>query len=84
MRLLLRFLKPYKGLLAATIIALLLDVAGALFIPTLAAEMLNLGTSGSSFTQLWHTGLLMALMSLLSGACAILGGYTCAVLAARF
>ena len=72
-----------RALFAVTVILLILDVIGALFIPTLAAEMLNQGTSGSSFTQLWHTGLLMALMSLLSGACAILGGYTCAVLAAR-
>ena len=71
------------GAFAVTVILLILDVIGTLFIPTLAAKMLNLGTSGSSFTQLWHTGLLMALMSLLSGACAILGGYTCAVLAAR-
>ena len=73
-----------RALFAVTVILLILDVIGALFIPTLAAKMLNLGTSGSSFTQLWHTGLLMSLMSLLSGACAILGGYTCAVLAARF
>ena len=39
MKLLLRFLKPYKGLIAATTLALLLDVAGALFIPTILAEM---------------------------------------------
>ena len=33
MRLLLTFIKPYKGLTAATVFALLLDVAGALFHP---------------------------------------------------
>ena len=62
---------------------LIVDVVGALFIPTLAAQMLNLGTSGSSFSALWHTGLQMAVISVLSGICAILGGYTSAALAAR-
>ena len=47
MKLLLRFLKPYKGLIAATALALLLDVAGALFIPTILAEMINIGTTES-------------------------------------
>lgn len=45
--------------------------------------MLNMGTSGSSFTMLWHTGVEMAIVSLFSGVCAILGGYACAALASR-
>lgn len=45
--------------------------------------MLNMGTSGSSFTMLWHTGIEMAIVSLFSGVCAILGGYACAALASR-
>ena len=36
MRLLLTFIKPYKGLTAATVFALLLDVAGAL--PTISGS----------------------------------------------
>lgn len=83
MKLILRFLRPHWKLFAVTVVMLILDVIGALFIPTLAAEMLNLGTSGSSFDELLQTGLQMAAVSLLSGACAILGGYTCATLAAR-
>ena len=47
MNLILRFLKPHWKLCAVTIILLIVDVAGALFIPTLVAEMLNDGTSGS-------------------------------------
>ncbi len=62
---------------------LIIDVVGALFIPTLAAEMLNQGTSGSSFTELWHTGVQMAVVSVISGICAISGGYACALLAAN-
>lgn len=83
MKLILRFLRPHWKLFAVTVVMLILDVIGALFIPTLAAQMLNLGTSGSSFDALLQTGIQMAAVSLLSGVCAILGGYTCATLAAR-
>lgn len=83
MKLILKFLRPHWKLCAITIILLIADVAGALFIPTLAAQMLNQGTSGAQFRELVDTGLLMAGASLLSGICAILGGYTCATLSAR-
>lgn len=83
MKLILRFLKPHWKLFVITVILLILDVMGALFIPMLAAQMLNLGTSGSSFTQMWHVGVQMAVISVISGICAIIGGYTCAALAAR-
>lgn len=83
MKLILRFLRPHWKLFAVTVVMLILDVIGALFITTLAAQMLNLGTSGSSFDALLQTGIQMAAVSLLSGVCAILGGYTCATLAAR-
>lgn len=83
MKLIFRFLKPHLGLCAVTILLMIVDVAGALYIPTLAAEMLNLGTSGQGFQPLLHTGIKMAAMSLLSGACAILGGYTCSVLSSK-
>lgn len=83
MKLILQFIKPHRKLCALTILLLIIDVAGALFIPTLAAQMLNQGTSGASFEALVYTGLQMAAVSVLSGGCAILGGYTCATLAAR-
>ena len=67
----------------ATILLLIVDVTGALYISTLAAEMLNLGTSGASFDMLLNTGLQMAVASIVSSACAILGGYACAALSAR-
>lgn len=83
MRLVLKFLKPHWKLCVATVLLLIIDVAGALYIPTLAAEILNEGTSGSSFETLLGTGVQMAIASLISGACAITGGYTCAMLSAR-
>ncbi|OUN91547.1 ABC transporter ATP-binding protein [Blautia sp. An46] len=83
MRLILKFLKPHWKLCVITVLLLVIDVAGALYIPTLAAEILNEGTSGSTFDTLLNTGIQMAAASLLSGVCAITGGYTCAMLSAR-
>ena len=83
MKLILRFLKPHRKLCALTIFLLIVDVAGALFIPTLVAEMLNQGTSGSSFAAIVQLGVTMAVISVLAGACAIGGGYACAALSAR-
>ena len=83
MKLILKFLKPHWKLCAITIILLIADVAGALFIPTLAADMLNEGTSGATFDMILGTGLKMGAASLISGACAILGGYACAALSSR-
>lgn len=83
MKLIFQFIKPHWKLCAITIWLLIIDVAGALFIPTLAAQMLNQGTSGATFDALVNTGILMAAASILSGVCAIVGGYACATLSAR-
>ena len=83
MKLIFQFIKPHWKLCAITILLLIIDVAGALFIPTLAAQMLNQGTSGATFDALVNTGILMAAASILSGVCAIVGGYACATLSAR-
>lgn len=83
MRLIMKFLKPHWKLCVLTIVLLIVDVAGALYIPTLAAEILNQGTSGSSFEALEMTGIQMAIATILSGICAVTGGYTCAMLSAR-
>ena len=83
MKLILRFLKPHWKTCLLTIVLMIVDVAGALFIPTLVADMLNQGTSGASFSAVVHTGVQMAVVSVLAGVCAVWGGYTCASLSAR-
>lgn len=83
MNLILRCLKPHWKLCLITVVLLIVDVAGALFIPTLVAEMLNDGTSGASFDAIVRTGIHMAAVSVLAGVCAILGGYASATLAAQ-
>lgn len=83
MKLIFRFLKPHLKLFIATVVLLIVDVVGALFIPTLAAQMLNLGTAQSSFSQIVQVGIQMAVISVAAGICAVIGGYCCAALAAR-
>ena len=83
MKLILQFLKPHWKLTVLTVLLAVIDVGGSLFIPTLAAHLLNQGTSGVAFEELLTTGLQMGALSLFPSICAILGGYACATLAAR-
>ncbi len=83
MKLMLRFIKPHWKLCVITMLLLIIDVTGGLYIPTLAAQMMNQGVAGSSFDLLLNTGFKMAVGSLIAGTCAVIGGYTCATLTAR-
>lgn len=83
MKLMFRFIKPHWKLCVITMLMLIIDVTGGLYIPTLAAEMMNQGVSGSSFEVLLDTGVKMAIGSLVAGLCAVIGGYACATLTAR-
>ncbi len=83
MKLILRFLRPHWKLTLLTVVLLVVEITGGLFIPTLVAEMLNLGTSGATFEAVWLTGVKMAVVSLAAGGCAVLGGYACATLSAQ-
>lgn len=56
MKLILRFLKPHWRLCLFMILFIIIDVIGALIIPTFAAEMLNQGaTEGADFSALVNT-----------------------------
>ena len=68
MRLVARFMKPYWALCAVTTVLLLVDVVGALVIPTFAAELLNES---------------MGVAALISGMCAVAGGWCCSQLTSR-
>lgn len=83
MKLILHFLKPHRKLCLVTVLMLIIDVAGALIIPTLAAQMLNLGTADTRLDQVIATGIQMLVVCVISGVCAIASGYACATLSAR-
>lgn len=83
MKLIFRFLKPHTKLCFWTIVLMLIDVVGALIIPTFAAEMLNLADVGAEFTDIAVAGIKMAAASVVSGVAAILSAYACADLTSK-
>ncbi|MCO7121844.1 ABC transporter ATP-binding protein/permease [Ihubacter massiliensis] len=83
MKALLRFLKPYKGICFFTLLVMLVDVAGALYIPTLVADMINIGVGSANMNLMIQKGILMLAAALISGAGTLLGSFLCARLSAR-
>lgn len=73
MKIILQFLKPYIGLGILTLLTVILDVAGALIIPTITANMINLAVSGGNLDQIIKQALLMLVVSIVSGASALIG-----------
>ncbi|OUP63369.1 ABC transporter transmembrane domain-containing protein [Sellimonas sp.] len=83
MKLILRFIKPYWKLFTLTCILIIVDVAGALYIPALIAQMMNEGTAQSTLQDLYMTGIQIVIASVISGAGAILGAWSCSQLSSR-
>lgn len=81
MRLLLRTVRPYKALVAATLAALLLDVAGTLYVPTMLAGMINQGVTSGNSDFIIGQGLKMLVACCCASGGALLGNYLCARLA---
>lgn len=81
MRLLLRTIKPYKALVAGTLAALLLDVAGTLYVPTMLAGMINQGVTSGNTDFIIGQGLKMLVACCCASGGALLGNYLCARLA---
>ncbi|MBE6468487.1 MAG: ABC transporter ATP-binding protein [Coriobacteriaceae bacterium] len=80
MRLLARFMRPYRGLVAATLAALVFDMGGMLFVPTELSAMINtaLTSQGSPDAVLAHGGAMLVAALVGSG-----GAITANFLAAR-
>lgn len=81
MRLLLRTIKPYKALVAGTLAALLLDVAGTLYVPTMLAGMINQGVTSGNTDFIIGQGFKMLVACCCASGGALLGNYLCARLA---
>lgn len=80
-KLLLNTVRPYKLLVAATLAALLLDVAGTLYVPTMLAGMINQGVASGGTDFILGQGLKMLLACCCASGGALLGNYLCARLA---
>lgn len=84
MKVILRFLKPYKNLCFITLFLGFIDVLGALIIPTYAAKMLNLGTmQAADFSAILSTCIKMLAATVVSGAAMIAASYFCSDLTSK-
>ena len=83
MRMLLRFLKPYKLQTFAVLAALAVNLLGVLLVPTILANMINIGVSSRDFDYIIEQALFMLTAAVLSGAGAFVSNYFCADLATK-
>ena len=82
MKLLLKYMKPYRGLAIVTVLVLRVDIAGTLLVPTLLANMVNIGVATKNFNYILQNGLAMLGATALASGGALLGSYLSAKLAA--
>lgn len=59
MRILTKFMKPYRGRIALMLFLLLLQAVGMLIIPTLMADIVNKGIMNGDAGYIWKTSLVM-------------------------
>ena len=83
MSLLPRFLKPYRVLIAVTLGVLLIDCAGTLLVPTMLANMVNVGIGSGNMKLILKDGLLMLAATAMASGGAVLGCYLAARLASN-
>lgn len=83
MKLLLKYMKPYRGLAIITVLVLMVDIAGTMLVPTLLANMVNIGVATKNFNYILQNGLAMLGATALASGGALLGSYLSAKLAAN-
>ncbi|WP_394523426.1 ABC transporter ATP-binding protein [Lacrimispora sp. JR3] len=71
MRKLLHFIKPHKNMLAGAVIFLFFNNFTAMFIPTLTAELINVGVANRDIPYIYRTCILMLTVAVLGGVSAI-------------
>lgn len=83
MRTILYFLKPYKKLCFFTLLFIIFDIVGAVYIPTVTADMINIGVGSKNMDYIVQKGLLMLGVTLISGLGALIGSYLSSKLSAK-
>ena len=82
MKLLFRYLKPHKWLIAVTLVALVVDDVGTLLVPTLLSDMINSGIANADMDAIVRGGATMLVVSIIASSAAISALYLGARLAA--
>ena len=83
MKTILHFIKPYRKLLFFAIIFIICDVIGALYIPTLTADMINIGVNSGNLEYIIQKGIVMLIVTILAALGTLLGTYLCTDLASK-
>ena len=83
MKLLFRFLRPHRKLVALILVVMLIDNTGTLLVPTMLANMVNEGIVSSDVSHIVSGGFEMLVATLMASGGAVLGCYLAAKLAAR-
>lgn len=78
-----RFMKPYRGLIAITLLVLLIDNVGTLLVPTMLANMVNTGITTGDIDYILRNGLYMLVATGMASGGTVLGCYFSARLAAN-
>lgn len=78
-----RFMKPYRGLIAVTLLVLLIDNVGTLLVPTMLANMVNTGITTGDIDYILRNGLYMLAATGMASGGTVLGCYFSARLAAN-
>ncbi|BDZ55369.1 ABC transporter ATP-binding protein [Agromyces marinus] len=82
-RLLIRYLRPYRWLLAGVLAFQFLSVLATLYLPSLNADIIDEGVSKGDTAYIWSTGGFMLAISLGQITCAIVATYFAAKAAMR-
>ena len=83
MKTILHFIKPYKKLCLFTILFIIFDILGALYIPTITADMINIGVGSKDINYIIQKGIIMLGATILSGIGALVGSYLASKLASN-
>ena len=71
MRLLRRYLQPYRSMIIATIVLATLGTMGALYLPSLNAAIIDDGVATGDTAFIWRTGAIMLAVSAVQIVCSI-------------
>src|ERR1700694_588530 len=81
---LLRFMKPYRMILALVLVLAFAKSMATLYLPTLMADIVDKGIAQNDIGYIWRTGGLMLLVTIGGVICAIIGSFYAARVATGF
>ncbi len=79
-----RFLKPYKLYVTIVLALMFLQTIAQLYLPTLMADVVDIGVVGGDIPYIWRVGGVMLLVAAVGTACVIWAGFLSAQVAAGF